>query len=73
MNEKNMVANEKNMVDKDSDFYKISMKSWLQDNVIWIHLLHNEEKIVLAEKFIRTLKNKIYNYLTSISKKYVYW
>ena len=29
---------------------------------------HNEEKSVVAEKFIRTLKNKIYIYMTSISK-----
>ena len=29
---------------------------------------HNEEKSVVAERFIRTLKNKIYKYLTSISK-----
>ena len=29
---------------------------------------HNEEKSVVAEIFIRTLKNKIYKYMTSISK-----
>ena len=29
---------------------------------------HNEGKSVIAERFIRTLKNKIYKYLTSISK-----
>ena len=29
---------------------------------------HNEEKSVVAERFIRTLKNKIYKYRTSISK-----
>ena len=29
---------------------------------------HNEEKYVAAERFIRTLKNKIYKYMTSISK-----
>ena len=28
----------------------------------------NERKSVLAERFIRTLKNKIYKYMTSISK-----
>ena len=30
--------------------------------------MHNEGKSVVAERFIRTLKNKIYKYLTSISK-----
>ena len=29
---------------------------------------HNEEKSVIAERFIRTLKNKIYKYMTSVSK-----
>ena len=30
---------------------------------------HNEGKSVVAERFIRTLKSKIYKYVTSISKK----
>ena len=30
---------------------------------------HNDEKSVVAERFIRILKNKTYKYLTSISKK----
>ena len=29
---------------------------------------HNEGKSVVAERFIRTIKNKIYKYMTSISK-----
>ena len=29
---------------------------------------HNEPKSVVAERFIRTIKNKIYKYMTSISK-----
>ena len=29
---------------------------------------HNEGNSVVAERFIRTLKNKIYKYITSISK-----
>ena len=29
---------------------------------------HDEGKSVIDEKFIRTLKNKIYKYMTSISK-----
>ena len=32
---------------------------------------HNDGKSVVAERFIRTLKNKIYKYMTSVSK-YVY-
>ena len=30
--------------------------------------MHNERKSVVAERFIRTLKNKIYKYMTAISK-----
>ena len=29
---------------------------------------HNEGKSIVGERFIRTLKNKIHNYMTSISK-----
>ena len=29
---------------------------------------HNEGKPVVAERFIRTWKNKIYKYMTSVSK-----
>ena len=44
------------------------MKSWLEKNDIEMYSTHNEEKSVVAERFIRTLKNKIYKYMTSISK-----
>ena len=30
--------------------------------------MHNQEISVVAERFIRTLKNKIYKYMTSLSK-----
>ena len=33
-----------------------------------MHSIHNGEKSVVAERFIRTIKNKIYKYMTSISK-----
>ena len=45
------------------------MKSWLEKNYIEMYSTHNEGKSVIAERFIRTLKNKIYKYMTSISKK----
>ena len=44
------------------------MKSCLQDNNIEIHSTHNEGKSVVAERFIRTLKNKVYKYLISVPK-----
>ena len=40
-------------------------------NDIEMYLNHNEGKFFIAERFIRTLKNKIYKYMASISK-YVY-
>ena len=55
-------------VDKGSKFYNRSMKSWLQDNDIELYSTLNERKSVVAERFIRTLKNKIYKYMASISK-----
>ena len=38
-------------------------------HVIEMYSTHNERKSVAPERFIRTLKNKIYKYMTSISKK----
>ena len=45
------------------------MKFWLQDNNIEVYLTHNHGKFVLAERFMKTLKTKIYKYMTLISKK----
>ena len=53
---------------KGSEFYNRSMKSFLQNNNIEICSTHNEGKSVLVETLISTLKNKIYKYMTSISK-----
>ena len=55
-------------VDKGSEFYNSSVKKWLKDNNIEIYSIQNEGKSVVAERFIRTLKTKIYKYMTSISK-----
>ena len=54
-------------VDKGSEFYNAYFKKWLRDNII-VYSTHNEGKSVVAERFIRTLKSKIYKYMTSISK-----
>ena len=55
-------------VDKGSEFYNKSMKSFLQNNDIEMYPRDNEGKIVVGARFIRTLKNKIYKYMTLISK-----
>ena len=43
------------------------MKSFFQNNNIEIYSKHNEPESVIAEGFIRTLKDKIYKYMTLIS------
>ena len=58
----------KKWVDKGPEFYDASFKKWLQDNDIVMYSTNNEGKSVVAKRFIRTLKSKIYKYMTSISK-----
>ena len=55
-------------VDKGSEFYNRSMKSWLEKNDIEMYSAHNEGKSVNVERFIRTLKSRAYKYMTSVSK-----
>ena len=55
-------------VDKGSEFYDASLKKWLRDNDIVMYSTNDEGKSVVAERFIRTLKSKIYKYMTSVSK-----
>ena len=49
-------------------FATITLKKWLKDNNVEMYSTHNEGKSVVAERFIRTLKNKIYQHMTAISK-----
>ena len=44
------------------------MKAWPEKNDIEMYSTHNEEKYVAAHRFIRTLKNEIDKYMTSVSK-----
>ena len=37
-------------------------------NAVEMYLTHNEEKYVISERFIRTVKNKVYMYISLISK-----
>ena len=58
-------------VDKGSEFYNRSMKQFLQNNDIDRYLknsieTHSEGKSVIAERFIRTLENKIYKHMTPV-------
>ena len=55
-------------VDKGSEFYKRSIKSILLNNDLEMYSMHNEGKSAIAERFIKTLKNKNYKYMISVSK-----
>ena len=60
-------------VDKGSEFYNGSMKWFLQNNNVEMYSRPNEGKFVFAERFIRTLKDKICKSIISISKnRYIY-
>ena len=67
--DKQNVNQKKIWVDKGSEFYNRSMKLWLEKNNTEMYSTYNEGKFVVAERFIRTLKNKIHKYMTSKSKK----
>ena len=55
-------------IDQGSEFYNTHFKKWLKDNNIEIYSTHNEGKSVLAGRFIRTLKNKIYKHMIANSE-----
>ena len=50
------------------NFITVFLKKWLNDNEIEMYSIDNEGKSVVAERSIRTLKIKIYKYMTSVSK-----
>ena len=64
LDEPNRKSN-KSWVDKVNEFYNKSMRSFLQNNDIETYSTHN---LVISETFNRTLKNKVYKYITSISQ-----
>ena len=68
MNEPGRKSN-KIWVDHGSEFYNRSMKSRLQFNDMEMYSKQNKGKSVVAERFIRALKNKVHKYMTLILKK----
>ena len=51
-----------------SEFYNNKFKKFLKENEIETYSTNNEGKSVVAERFIKTLKNKIYKQMTTIGK-----
>ena len=54
-------------VEQGSEFYNV-FKKWLSDNDIIMYSTYNEDKSVVAERFIGTLKNKLYKHMTATGK-----
>ena len=55
-------------VDQDSEFWNNSFKDFLKINNIAMYSTYKEGKSIVAERFIRALKNKIFKHMTAISK-----
>ena len=54
------------------EFYNNVFEKWLSDNDIIMYSTYNEGKSVVAERLIRTLKNKLYKHMTATGKKVYY-
>ena len=59
-------------VDQGGEFYNNVFEKWLSDNDINMYSTYNEGKSVVAERFIRTLKNKLYKHMTGFGKNVYY-
>ena len=59
-------------VDQGGELYNNVFKKWLSDNDIIMYSTYNEGKSVVAERFIRTLKNKLYKHMTATGKNVYY-
>ena len=51
------------------EFYNKLMSEWLENNDLFIFLTYNEGKSVITERFIKTLKAKIYKKTTANDSK----
>ena len=59
-------------VDQGSKFYNRAFKKWLSDNDIIMYSTINGDNSVVAERFIRTLKNQLYKHMTATGKNVYY-
>ena len=55
-------------VDQGGEFYSSQFRKVLKDNNIEMYSTYNEGKSIVAERFIKVLKNKIYEHMTAVSK-----
>ena len=59
-------------VDQGGEFYNNVFEKWLSDIDIIMYSTYNEGKSVVAERFIRTLKDKLYKHMTATGKNVYY-
>ena len=59
-------------VDQGGEFCNNVFEKWLSDNDIIMYSTYNEGKSVVAERFIRTLKDKLYKHMTATGKNVYY-
>ena len=59
-------------VDHGSEFYNNKFRVFLKRNDIEMYSTFNEGKSVVAERFIKTLQNKIYKHMTYIGKNFYF-
>ena len=59
-------------VDQGGEFYNNVFETWLSYNDINMYSTYNEGKSVVAERFIRTLKNKLYKHMAATGKNVYY-
>ena len=52
-------------IDQGSEFYNKSFKDILKINKNEMYLTNNEVKSFVTERFIRTLRNKIFKHMTA--------
>ena len=55
-------------IDQGGEFYNKLFQRFLKINNIEMHSTYNEGKSVIAERFIRTFKNKIFKHMAAVSK-----
>ena len=74
--ESNSVKPNNTWVDQGGEFYNHVSKKWLSDNEIIIEIIvystFNEGKSVIAERIIRTFKNKLYKNMTATGQNVYY-
>ena len=59
-------------IDQGGEFYNRDFKKWLANNNIIMYSTFNEGKLVVAERFIKILKNKLYKDMTATGKNVCY-